>query len=147
MIEKFLDRENRRRGSLSQNELERRWKAVRERMVAKGIDYLVIQSQQRYMGGYFRWFTDIAPINFALTAVFPLDDDMTIIAHGAPAPAPPTSPPPWALRGVKEVIDTPNFINVCWQDAWNAENAVPCVPSPDGKQKIMPARASWLKKP
>jgi|GEM_PF-633657 len=123
-IEQFLDREDRRSYSLSQHELERRWKAVRERMAAKGIDYLVIQSQQRYVGGYFLWFTDIPGTNFNITAVFPLDDDMTIISHGPEAPAAPTGPPEWALRGVKERINVPAFPNVWWEDAWNAEKAV-----------------------
>jgi len=124
MIEEILSREDQRRYSLSQLELERRWKAVRERMAAKGVDYLVVQSQQRHMGGYFRWFTDIPGTNFSITAVFPLDDGMTILSHGSPAPAPPASPPAWALRGVKEVINTPFFPNVWWEDAWNAEKAI-----------------------
>ncbi len=124
MIESFLRREDRRRYWLSQHELERRWKAVRERMAAKGIDYLVVQSQQRYVGGYFRWFTDIPGTNYSITAVFPRDEEMTIFTHGAPAPAPPAQPPEWALRGVKEAINTPAFPNVWWEDAWDADKAV-----------------------
>lgn len=124
MIEELLSREDRRRYSLSQHELERRWKAVRERMAARGLSYLVVQSQQRYVGGYLRWFTDIPGTNYHITAIFPLDDDITIISHGSPAPAPPVSPPEWALRGVKERINTPAFPNVWWEDAWDAEKAV-----------------------
>lgn len=124
MIEGFLGREDRKGYWLSQHELERRWKAVRERMAERGVDYLVIQSQQRYVGGYFLWFTDIAATNFGITAVFPRDEEMTIISHGSPAPAAPMSPPAWSLRGVKEVINTPAFPTVCWQDGWSAEKAV-----------------------
>ncbi|MFC1861989.1 M24 family metallopeptidase [Chloroflexota bacterium] len=124
MIEELLGREDQQRYSLSQHELERRWKAVRERMAAKGVDYLVVQSQQRYVGGYFRWFTDVPGANYTITAVFPLGDDMAIISHGPWAPAPPISPSTWALRGVKEVINTPAFPNVWWGDTWNAEKAV-----------------------
>ena len=124
MVEELLNREDRRRYSLSQQELERRWKAVRERMAAKKVDYLVFQSQQRYVSGYFRWFTDIPGVNFHITGIFPLDDDMTIIGHGAPAPAAPITPPKWALRGVKQVINTPVFPNVWWEDSWDAEKAV-----------------------
>ena len=72
MIEELLSREDQRRYSLSQHELDRRWKAVRERMAEKGVDYLVVQSQQRFVGGYFRWFTDIPGQNYHITAVFPL---------------------------------------------------------------------------
>jgi Xaa-Pro aminopeptidase len=124
MIEELLRREDRRRYSLSQQELERRWKALRERMTARGIDYLVVQSQQRYVGGYFRWFTDLPGINFSITAVFPVDDDMTIISHGPQAPVATISPPEWALRGVRATINTPAFPNVWWENAWSAEKAV-----------------------
>jgi Xaa-Pro aminopeptidase len=123
-MELSLRRQDRRRYSLSTHELERRWKAVRERMAAKGIDFLVVQSQQRYAGGYFRWFTDIPGANFPISAVVPRDDDMTIIAHGSAAPAVASNPAEWALRGVKERINTPALPNVWWEDAWDAEKAV-----------------------
>jgi Xaa-Pro aminopeptidase len=122
-MEDFLSRADRRRYSLATHELERRWKAVRERMAVRGIDFLVVQSQQRFAGGYFRWFTDIPGANFPISAVFPLDDDMTIIAHGPPAPEPPGNPAKWALRGVKERLNTPALPNVWWEDAWDAEQA------------------------
>ena len=124
MIEELLKRDDRRQYSVSQYELERRWKAVRQRMAAKGIDYLVIQSQQRFVGGYFLWFTDLHAANFSITAVFPLEDDMTIIGHGPQAPTPPGAPPKWAWRGVKECINVPAFPNVWWEDSWFAEKAV-----------------------
>ena len=124
MIEQYLKRADARKYWLSQNELDRRWKALRERMAARGIDYLVVQSQQRYVGGYFRWFTDLPGGNYPNTAIFPQDDEMTIIGHGPAAPAPPANPPDWALRGVKEKINTPAFTNVWWEDAWDTKKAV-----------------------
>jgi hypothetical protein len=93
MLEDILAREDRRVYWLTDGELQRRWKAVRERMAAKDISHLVVQSQQRYVGGYFRWFTDFPGQNYHITAVFPVDEDMTIIGHGAPAPAKPITPP------------------------------------------------------
>lgn len=123
-METLLNRSDRRRYRLATQELERRWKAVRERMAAAGIDFLVVQSQQRYAGGYFRWFTDIPGANFPVCALFPLDDEMTIIAHGPAAPSAPGNPAAWALRGVKERINVPALPNVWWEDAWDAEKAV-----------------------
>ncbi len=123
MSEAMLNREDRRRYSLTRQELERRWKAVRERMAAQGITHLVVQSQQRFVGGYFRWFTDLPGNNYHITAVFPVDEEMTIIGHGGGAPAAPTFPPQWALQGVKERINTPAFPNVWWEDAWDADKA------------------------
>ncbi len=54
-------------------------KALRKRMAAKKIDYLVVQSQNRGVGGYFRWFTDLPGGNYPNAAVFPLEGDMAII--------------------------------------------------------------------
>lgn len=123
-MEALLNRSDRRRYSLATHELERRWTGVRERMAARGIDFLVVQSQQRYAGGYFRWFTDLPGANFPISVVFPLEDEMTIIAHGPEAPTPPGNPAQWALRGVKERINTPSLPNVWWEEAWDAEKAV-----------------------
>lgn len=123
-MEEVLKRADRRGYSLATHELERRWTAVRERMTRRGIDFLVVQSQQRFAGGYFRWFTDIPAANFPISAVFPRAEEMTIIAHGPEAPAPPGNPPGWALRGVGQRINTPAMPNVWWEDGWIAEQAV-----------------------
>lgn len=124
MIEQFLSRSDMRKYSMSQNELERRWKAVRDRMAERGVDYLLVQSQQRYVGGYFRWFTDIPGANYPITGIFPKDEGMTIISHGPGAPAAPANPPDAVLRGVKQKINTPAFPNVWWEDSWDADKAV-----------------------
>ncbi len=124
MVKQFLCRADARKCSLSQHELERRWKGLRERMAAQRIDYLVVQSQNRGVGGYFRWFTDLPGGNYPNAAVFPLEGDMAIISHGPASPAPPANPPDWALRGGKVKFNTPAFPNVWWEDAWDADKAV-----------------------
>ncbi len=124
MIEQFLRRADARRCSLSQHELERRWEGLRERMAAEKIDYLVVQSQNRGVGGYFRWFTDLPGGNYPNAAVFPLEGDMAIISHGPASPAPPANPPDWALREGKVKFNTPAFPNVWWEDGWDAGKAV-----------------------
>jgi Xaa-Pro aminopeptidase len=112
--------EDRHSYSLPKSEMERRWSGLRKRMSEKGIDYLLCQSQNRYVGGYFRYFTDMPGANYHITAVFPLDGDMSIITHGAPA----TRPPAPDDRGVRERIVTPAFPNTWWEDAWDANKAV-----------------------
>ncbi len=124
MIEQFLSRADAKKYSISQHELERRWKGMRERMAAKKIDYLVVQSQNRGVGGYFRYFTDLPGGNYPNAAVFPLKGDMAVISHGPASPAPPANPPDWALREGKVKFNTPAFPNVWWEDAWDAEKAV-----------------------
>ena len=48
---------------ISDNELERRWKAVRQAMKETGLDFLLLQN-----GGGVRWFTG-APLPRELTLV------------------------------------------------------------------------------
>ncbi|HUJ88627.1 MAG TPA: hypothetical protein VLX12_00415, partial [Syntrophorhabdales bacterium] len=84
-------------------ELERRWKATREMMQEKKIDYLLIQNSEEFLGGTLRWFTDFgARHQFPMTVIFPVDDEMTTISQGGKIL--PVSPPPWAVRGVKQRI-------------------------------------------
>jgi len=86
---------------ISTAELERRWKAVREMMHDRKIDYLVIQNSEEYMGGTIRWFTDFsARWQFPMTVIFPVDDEMTTINCGGDPPAD-QFPPAWATRGIK----------------------------------------------
>ena len=44
---------------ISTEELQRRWKAVREIMKGERIDFLLIQNNNDYVGGYLKWFTDM----------------------------------------------------------------------------------------
>ena len=68
---------------ISTAELERRWKAVREMMQERKIDYLIVQNSEEYMGGTVRWFTDFsARWQFPMTVIFPVDDEMTTINCG-----------------------------------------------------------------
>ncbi len=72
--------------SISTDELERRWKSVREKMKEEGIDFLVMQNDNEWVGGYVRWFTDIPGRNASpFTVLFPVDDEMTTITQGGAA--------------------------------------------------------------
>ena len=94
--------------SIPTRELQRRWSAVRKAMKAEGIDCLVLQNDNQYIGGYCRYLTDIPTEQaYPWTVVFPQNDEMTLILHGAAAPAPPL-PFDWGEpRGVKERINQP----------------------------------------
>jgi Xaa-Pro aminopeptidase len=68
---------------VSRSELERRWAAVRAAMAAQGLDVLVMQNNNDYVGGFVRYFTDIPATNgYPVTVVFPRDDAMTVVRHG-----------------------------------------------------------------
>lgn len=113
-------RKERLREPISRNELERRWKAVRAAMEREGLDCLVMQNSNLYLGGYVRYFTDIPAENgYPMSVVFPLDDEITIVSHGG-KPLP-TTPPEWALYGVKERIALPYLPTLNFTDNMEAE--------------------------
>jgi len=110
--------------SVSTAELERRWAAVREMMRAEKIDFLIMRNEEGMLGGYVRWITDLpARNNYHVTAIFPEDDEMTLISHGPAAPGEPM-PPAWAARGVKKRLSAPYFASARSTHTWDGEMAV-----------------------
>ena len=109
--------------SISNQELERRWKAVRERMKDQAIDFLVIQNDNEWLGGYVKWFTDIPARNgYPITVIFPADDEMTTITSGGRPPGD-LGPPAWMMRGVKHRLTAPYFRSLMYSDVYDAELA------------------------
>ncbi len=105
---------------VSTAELERRWKAVREMMTNDHLDYLVIRSDESYFCSV-KWFTDFSTTNqYPSTVIFPVDDGMTFVSHGAPAPAP-AGPPDWAIRGIKTRLSSNYFASACYTNTYDAE--------------------------
>jgi Xaa-Pro aminopeptidase len=69
---------SRLRDPISTAELQRRWAATRAQMRAAGIDAIVVQSAEDWMGGYSRWFTDQPATNaYPRSVIFPLEGLMT----------------------------------------------------------------------
>jgi Xaa-Pro aminopeptidase len=109
---------------ISTQELERRWKAVREKMMEEKIDVLVIQNDNEWLGGYVKWFTDIPARNgYPLTAIFPVDDEMTTITCGGKPPGD-LGPPAWTMRGVKNRLTAPYFRSLHYSNTYDAELTV-----------------------
>ncbi|MEW6668654.1 MAG: M24 family metallopeptidase [Thermodesulfobacteriota bacterium] len=110
--------------SVSTPELERRWRAVRSRMAEEKIDFLVMQNDNEWLGGYVKWFTDIPARNAqAHTVIFPVDEEMTTITHGGKPPGD-LGPPAWTLRGVRKRLTAPYFQSVVYTTRYDAELAV-----------------------
>lgn len=76
------DMPERYRYHISNEELERRWSAVRAKMTEQDIDCLVINGYDNMLGGYLRWFTDIPLADYPLSVLFHREDEMTFIGHG-----------------------------------------------------------------
>ena len=110
--------------TISTQELERRWKAARKMMREEKIDYLVMQNDNEWLGGYVKWFIDIPARNgYPTTVIFPIDDEMTTITSGGKPPGD-LGPPAWAMRGVKNRLTAPYFRSLCYSNTYDAELAV-----------------------
>lgn len=114
------DMSERIRQPISTRELERRWSAARKAMAGQGIDCLVMQGSNSYLGMYVRWFIDIEVENgYPWTVIFPIDDEMTTISHGSPVE--PAGPPPFAARGIKTKLGLPYFLSANYTNTMDAE--------------------------
>lgn len=112
------------RRMVSDEELERRWKAIRQAMEAKKLDFLITQNSTDYLGGYVKWFTDIPTLNnYTATLIFPREEPMTTIFHGSRPPAEP-APFAWVTRGLKKRISLPYLPSLEYSTTWDAEKAV-----------------------
>jgi Xaa-Pro aminopeptidase len=125
-------------GSISTQELERRWREVRERMREEKIDFLLMQNDNEFNGGYVKYFTDIAAKGGSpFTVIFPLDDEMTTISHGGKPPGD-FGPPASIMRGVKKRLTAPYFRSLTYTQTYDAQLAVEAIGNKtDGKIGIV----------
>ncbi|HEY8580644.1 MAG TPA: M24 family metallopeptidase [Beijerinckiaceae bacterium] len=109
---------------VSSAELERRWKLVRARMEKEGVDVLVMQNNNDFMGGYVKYFTDVPATNgYPLTVVFPKDDGMTMIGQGPFNMDVPVAPGDPLRRGVKRVMGSPSYAAASFCNEYDAKLA------------------------
>jgi len=114
---------------ISTQELERRWKAVRTTMGQEGIDILLMQNRDQFLGGYVKWFTDIPAFNgYPTTVVFPREEEMTVINVGPrmdqESSLTDLSTKGWAYRGVKNRWTAPYFPSLHYSSTYDAELVV-----------------------
>jgi Xaa-Pro aminopeptidase len=110
---------------LPTRELERRWALIRAAMGEGGVDVLLAQANNDFMGGYVKYLTDLPATNgYALTVVFPRDDAMTVIGQGAlgldqrlPREG------DGVRRGVGRLMGVPSYASANYTAAYDAELA------------------------
>lgn len=106
---------------ISTSELERRWSAVRAAMRQSGIDVLLMQNNNDFMGGYVKYFTDLPATNgYPVTVVFPADERMTIVSQGPfglDREIPEGDP---IKRGVGRILGTPSYASADYTIAYDA---------------------------
>ncbi len=108
--------------SVSDQELDRRWAAVRAMMAAENIAALVVENTNNSVGGYIQWFTGIpAADGMPLAAVFPREDQMTVVSHGLLDTRRELGPDGDGIfRGVRQVLSTAYFPAVGYTKPYEA---------------------------
>jgi Xaa-Pro aminopeptidase len=94
-------------------------------MEARGIDVLLAQANNDFMGGYVKYLTDLPATNgYAMTVVFPRDEPMTVIGQGAfglDQRLPPEGD--GVRRGVGRLMGTPSYASAHFSSGYDADLA------------------------
>jgi Xaa-Pro aminopeptidase len=110
---------------ISDQELERRSRAVRKEMAERRIDALVAVSTNDWMSGYVKWFTDIPATNgYPKTVIVHAADPMTLIDMGPKGSVRKLDGNDPLQRGIAEVRSTPSFLTCNYTDNYQADCAV-----------------------
>jgi Xaa-Pro aminopeptidase len=110
---------------ISDAELDRRWTAVRKAMADHGVDALIVQSNNDWLGGHVKWLTDHPATNgYPKTVVFHANDWMTVIDMGPRGGRRKLGGNDEVHRGVGEILTTPAFTSVAYTDEYQAELVV-----------------------
>ena len=115
-----IDIDDRRLTKISTQELERRWKLVRDHMEERGLGALIVQSERDFTGGYVKWFTDI-PAYYPRTVIFHASDLMTVVEHGPAGRRRSLEGNDAENPGVGEVVTTSAFPSVHYTRTYDAE--------------------------
>jgi Xaa-Pro aminopeptidase len=111
--------------AISDQELERRWRAARQEMTERKIDALVMQNANDWLGGYVKWFTDLPATNgYPKTAIFHASDPMTLIEMGGTGVVRKLKGADPVHRGIDEVIGSPSFLSINYTDNYHADCAL-----------------------
>lgn len=103
-------------------EMERRWDLARRVMKEHDIDLLLASNDNKYLGGYVRWFLDVPAVQgYPMTVMFGADGEMTTITHGAR-----DFPllPEWAMRGPTNRLSAPYIRTLDYTDRYDSEMIV-----------------------
>ena len=112
----------RRLNPISDAELERRWSAVRTEMKERGVDALLMQSNNDWLGGYVKYFTDISANNgYPRSVIFHGGDPMTVVDMGPRGMTRSLGGKDKVHRGVGEIFFTPMFTSIAYTDEYQAE--------------------------
>ena len=110
---------------ISDAELMRRWAAVRRVMQERGVDAIVMQNTNDWLGGYVKWFTDLPANNgYPRTVVFHADAPMTLVEMGPSNVRRTYTADETLHRGVGEMLHTPSFTSIAYTDQDDVQLAI-----------------------
>ena len=110
---------------ISNHELERRWTATRREMRDRGIDALIMQATNDWLGGCVKWFTDLPATNgYPRTVIFYADEPMTMVEMGPFGSQHTLDGKDPGYRGVGERLLTPSFHSIAYTHDYDAQLAV-----------------------
>src|SRR2546425_13303626 len=130
-----MARENERiNHPISTADLAGRWSAVRAAMAEHRIDALLMQSNNDWMGGYVKYFTDVPATNgYPVTVVFPKDERMSVIAQGPMGVVREFPPGGDSLRrGTARFMGMPSYASCPFTAACDAPPAEQALATPAG---------------
>jgi Xaa-Pro aminopeptidase len=110
--------------SVSREELERRWSAVRVRMDQQGLDALVLQNSSDWVGGYIRWFSNQPATNgYPSTLVFARRETMSLIEQGPFGLVHEAGAEQRRATGVTRHLTTPSYPSIHYTGTYDAKLA------------------------
>lgn len=109
-------------------ELQRRWDAVRALMDTAGVDVLIAQNNNDWLGGYVRWLTDVPATNgYPRTVIFPRHGKMTVIEMGSFGGERTFGDTERLHRGVAKQLTTPSFSAINYTSTYDADLAIAAI--------------------
>ncbi len=110
---------------LPDRELQRRWPLIRKAMEDHGVDVLLAQANNDFMGGYVKYLTDTPATNgYWLTVIFPRDQPMTLIGQGAFGLDQKVAPEGDGIRrGVGRLMGVPSYASAYYTAGYDADLA------------------------
>lgn len=110
---------------ISDAELQRRWDAMRSHMLEHGIDCVLTQGSNDWLGGYVRWLTGTsAYYGYPRAVLLFADGRMIAVEHGAQGASRSPDPAEIAYRGIDRVLFSASYVSACFTWTYDAALAI-----------------------
>jgi Xaa-Pro aminopeptidase len=107
---------------ISDQELARRWAALRALMASRNIDVVIVQATNDWLGGNVKWLTDIPANNgYPRTVLFYADEPMTVVEMGVFGGRRNLDGNDPIHRGVGTILTTPSFPSIGYSVRYDAD--------------------------